>query len=72
MPTTIGEEDSSRLDSLCLLFGIGFILFDPATTDPDFQIRVRAQRFTPDAFYVNEFATRLQTLAPEKFQTLFG
>ncbi len=68
----MGEEDQSRLESLCLLFGIGFVLFNPATKEPDFQIRVRAQRFTPDVFYMNEFANRLRAQEAAKFQKLFG
>ncbi len=72
MPSTMGEEDQSRLESLCLLFGVGFVLFNPASKEPDFQIRVRAQRFTPDVFYMNEFANRLHALNAAKFQKLFG
>lgn len=72
MPSTMGEEDQSRLEALCLLFGIGFVLYDPAEPDLNFVIRVRAQRFSPDMFYVNEFATRLHSLDEAKFQKLFG
>lgn len=57
---------------MCLLFGVGFVMFDPATSDPRFEIRVRAQRFSPDMFYVNEFASRLHSLDAAKFQKLFG
>ena len=72
MPSTMSQADQSRLDSLCLLFGLGFVLFDPTnTTDPSFQIRVRASRFTPDAFYVNEFARRLHEAYPDRFIALF-
>jgi hypothetical protein len=72
MPASIGEEDQSRLDALCLLFGIGFVLFDSTSKELEFQIRTRAQRFTPDAFYVNEFASRLHAIDPVVFQKLFG
>jgi hypothetical protein len=38
-----------------ILFGIGLILFDASQpSNPDFQIRVRAHRHEPDAFYVNQ------------------
>ena len=30
MPTTLTEEDQSRLESLCMLFGVGLVLFDLA------------------------------------------
>jgi hypothetical protein len=72
MPSTMTAEDQSRLESLCLLFGVGFVLFDPSNMDTQFEIRVRAQRFSPDMFYVNEFASRLHNLDAAKFQILFG
>lgn len=71
MPTSLTEEDQSRLEALCMLFGVGLALFDPDPQDPRFAIRVRAQRFSPDMFYVNEFAERLKKLDPETFEKLF-
>jgi hypothetical protein len=72
MPATISEQDYSRLESLCMLFGIGLVLFELEPSDPDFKIRVRAQRFPPDMFYVNEFAERIFQLDPAAFNQLFG
>jgi len=72
MPTTISPEDYGRLESLCILFGIGLVLFDGSPADVRFQIRVRAQRFSPDMFYVNEFAERLFQLDAGVFNQLFG
>ncbi len=72
MPSSLTEEDQSRLDALCMLFGIGFVLFNVDLQKPAFSIRVRAQRFSPDMFYVNEFADRLRHHDPTTFQTLFG
>jgi hypothetical protein len=72
MPTTISEEDYSRLEALCILFGIGLVLFEVEPDNPDFQIRVRAQRFSPDMFYVNEFAERMFQIDPATFNQLFG
>jgi len=40
--------------------------------DPSFRIRVRAQRFSPDMFYVNEFAERIYQIDPGTFNRLFG
>jgi len=72
MPRSMGAEDQSRLEALCMLFGIGLVLFDEnEPRNPDFAIRVRAQRFTPDMFYVNEFAERLKESDPENFERLF-
>ena len=72
MPKTISEDDKDRLESLCMLFGIGLVLFDLEPKEPNFSIRVRAQRFLPDMFYVNEFADRLCKIDPSAFNQLFG
>jgi len=71
-PLTISEEDLSRLEALCMLFGVGLILFELNPANPSFKIRMRAQRFSPDMFYVNEFADRLRLHNPESFEELFG
>lgn len=72
MPTSLTEEDQSRLESLCILFGVGLVLFDLNRDSPQFSIRVRAQRFSPDMFYVNEFADRLKHYDAEIFEQLFA
>lgn len=72
MPNSISPEDYGRLEALCMLFGIGLVVFNPNVKEPDFSIRVRAQRFSPDMFYVNEFADRLYQLDPALFNRLFG
>ncbi len=72
MPRTIPLEEYGRLESLCLLFGIGLVLFEPDAEQPDFEIRVRAQRYYPDMYYVNEFADRVYQIDPSLFNRLFG
>ena len=72
MPTTISDEDLSRLEALCMLFGLGLVVFDVDLAAPNFSIRVRAQRFSPDMFYVNEFARRLNLHNPGLFEKLFS
>lgn len=72
MPSSISAMDYGRLEALCMLFGIGLVLFDVDANEPDFQIRVRAQRFSPDMFYVNEFVEGLHRLDLDIFNTLFG
>ena len=44
-----------------MLFGVGLVLFNLDKDNPESEIRVRAQRFSPDMFYVNEFAERLDS-----------
>lgn len=72
MPKAMTEEDKDRLESLCMLFGVGLVLFELDKDNPKFEIRMRAQRFSPDMFYVNEFADRLKAHDPDTFQKLFG
>jgi hypothetical protein len=71
MANSILEDDLSRLESLCMLFGVGLVLFDLNPKAPNYQIRVRAQRFAADMFYVNELADRLRTQEAETFEKLF-
>jgi hypothetical protein len=71
MPINMSLEDLSRLEALCMLFGVGLVLFELRSDKPNFQIRVRAQKFTPDMFYVNEFAERLKEYDANKFEELF-
>jgi len=54
------ERDVGRIESLCLRFGIGLILFDKNNPkNPKFTIRTRAIKSEPDYFYVNEYFKRL-------------
>lgn len=71
-PSSMILEDQARLEALCILFGIGLILFDLDPQNPNFRIRVRAQRYNPDMFYVNEFASKLQDRKKDVFKKLFG
>lgn len=70
-PTSITTEDQERIEALCILFGIGLILFDLDPKSPNFQIRVRAQRFNPDMFYVNQLADKLYNVNKSAFEKLF-
>ncbi len=72
MPSSLSEEDLSRLESLCMLFGIGLVVFDLDSKSPNFTIRMRAQRYLPDMFYVNEFADRLRQHNADVFEHLFA
>lgn len=72
MPKILTEEDKDRLEALCMLFGVGLVLFDLDKEAPAFSIRMRAQRFSPDMFYVNEFVDRLKQHSPEVSTKLFS
>ena len=70
-PNTMIPEDQDRIEALCILFGIGLILFDLDAQNPHFGIRVRAQRYSPDMFYANEFADKLYNTRKDVFNKLF-
>jgi hypothetical protein len=56
IPKNSYQGDIPRLDSLCLIFGIGLVLFDKNNTkNPQFEIRVRPLKHEPDMFYVNKY-----------------
>ena len=56
IPKTSPDADLNRIDSLCLIFGIGLVLFDVDNPkSPNFEIRVRAVKTEPDVFYVNKY-----------------
>lgn len=64
IPKDSSEEDKSRLDALCLIFGIGLVLFDSTNpSEPRPEIRVRPSKTEPDMFYVNKYVK----LVPELF-----
>ena len=56
IPKHAPQDEISRLDSLCMVFGIGLILFDSfSPSSPLFDIRVRSIKHEPDMFYVNKY-----------------
>jgi hypothetical protein len=71
MPRSLPEEDRDRLIALCGLYGIGFVDFVTNPEAPNFEMRVRAQRFEPDRFYVNTIAEILRGFSRSDFDRLF-
>jgi hypothetical protein len=62
IPKSSSDEDLARLDSLCLLFGIGFVLYDKSDSDtPNFEIRTRPQKHDPDFFNANYYLKRIES-----------
>jgi hypothetical protein len=56
VPRQANKSDLDRLDSLCLLFGIGLVVFNVEQPDnPDFLIKTRALTHKPDMFYLNHY-----------------
>jgi hypothetical protein len=66
IPRNSPQDDIARLDSLCMVFGIGLILFNPENSEnPEFDIRVRAINHDPDMYYVNK---NMKLIEKELFQ----
>ena len=62
IPKNSNEEDKARIESLCLIYGIGLILFDSTNIEnPQFEIRVRPLKHEPDMFYVNKYLKLIET-----------
>ena len=60
IPKDSQKEDIDKLDALCIISGIGLILFDATNINfPSFQIRVRATKHEPDSFYANSYLKRI-------------
>jgi hypothetical protein len=50
------DDEVARLDALCQVFGLGFVLFDSENPkDPRFTIRCRPRYQQPDLFYANRY-----------------
>jgi len=61
VPRQSADEEISRIDSLCQIFGIGFVIFYATIpSDPDFQILVRPTRHEPDLFYTNKYVALIE------------
>lgn len=61
VPKNSPEDDLSKLDSLCLIFGIGLVVFDNTnSTDPQFEIKCRPIKHEPDMFYVNKYMKMIE------------
>ena len=63
IPQQSSDEEKSRLDSLCFLFGIGLVFFD--NTDPNvpkYQLKNRAQKGEPDIYYLNKNIDKAKSL----------
>lgn len=63
IPKESPEEDMSRIDALCLIFGIGLIFFDSSNSkEPRFEIRGRPSKHEPDMFYVNKYLRLIEDI----------
>ncbi len=62
VPRQAAADEISRLDSLCQVFGLGFVLFDTSNPDdPKFEIRVRPRKQDPDMHYTNKYMRKIES-----------
>lgn len=62
VPRNSPQDDISKLDALCQIFGIGLVLFDNfSISEPAFEIRVRSIKHEPDMWYVNKFMKEIES-----------
>ncbi len=60
VPKNSLKTDLGRIESLCLRFGLGLVLFNSEDLqNPSFEIRSRALRSEPDYYYVNFYLKKL-------------
>ncbi|OLS22218.1 MAG: hypothetical protein HeimC3_32220 [Candidatus Heimdallarchaeota archaeon LC_3] len=72
IPISSSIDELERIDSLCLIFGIGLVLFDSDDkVDPKFVIKNRPQKFDPDIFYTNSYIDKIEKSRPDLFKKLF-
>lgn len=62
VPLQVAKDELLRLDSLCQVFGLGFVLFDVTNpSDPGFEIRVRPKKQDPDIYYTNQYMKEIES-----------
>jgi len=68
IPKDAREVDIKRVESLCLKFGIGLIIFDRTNKErPEFEILTRAIKSEPDYFYLNKYLRLIEDIIEELF-----
>lgn len=60
IPEQILPGDMGIIETLCMTFGIGLVVFDAdSPEEPSFSLKNKAQRREPDIFYLNEYGTKI-------------
>jgi hypothetical protein len=66
IPKDARGVDIKRIESLCLKFGIGLILFNRTNKEnPEFEILTRAIKSEPDYFYLNKYLRLIEDIIGE-------
>lgn len=64
IPNSAIKEDIDRVESLCLILGLGLILFDNTNAKTKWEIKCRPLKHEPDIWYVNDTMRKV----PELFE----
>ena len=63
VPKKSQKADIDKLDSLCMVLGVGLVLFDSTNPEkPSFEIRVRPVMHAPDMYYANLYLKEVDGL----------
>jgi hypothetical protein len=63
VPKKSQKADVDKLDSLCMVLGVGLVLFDSSNPEkPNFEIRVRPVMHAPDMYYANLYLKQVEGL----------
>lgn len=61
IPRQTPTDELARLDSLCQMFGLGLVVFNPKTPAvPDFKLLVRPRKHEPNLFYTNRYIKHVE------------
>lgn len=61
IPSQTPQEELSRVDSLCEMFGLGLVTFNPNSLEaPNFTLVVRPVKQEPDLFYTNRYIKHVE------------
>ena len=72
LPNTVTQVESAKVFVLCSLYGIGVVYFSLDRDNPEFSVKLYAQKFVPDMLSLNDFVENIRKSKPDKYKKLFG
>ncbi len=61
IPKQTPAEELTRIESLCQMFGLGLVVFNPKSVSlPDFRLVIRPIKSEPDLFYTNRYIKQVE------------
>ncbi len=62
IPNSAIKEDKDRIESLCLILGLGLVLFDNTNVKTIWEIKCRPLKHEPDIWYINDAMRKVPEL----------